>query len=60
MTIRASFDVFLGRTKRLGGLLVLGGRGLMVETGGSGVGTLALGFERVVRAMVLSRELAKW
>jgi hypothetical protein len=52
VTMRASGEASLGRTKSLGGFEVLAGSGLTSETGGSGEGSLALGFERVARAIV--------
>jgi hypothetical protein len=50
--MRASGEASLGRTKSLGGFGVLEGSGLTSETGGSGEGSFALGFERVARAIV--------
>ena len=53
--MRASFDVFFGSTKSLGGLEVLVGRGLIVEGVGSGVdsfGVAFVGFERVLAIVV--------
>ena len=50
--MRESFNASLGSTNSFGGFEVLAGSGLTVETGGSGVGSFALGFERVARAIV--------
>lgn len=53
--MRASFEVFFGRTNSLGGLVVLAGSGLVVEGTGSGVDSLGVafaGFDRV-RAIVV-------
>lgn len=50
VTMRESEEVSLGRTKSLGGFVVLGGRGFAVEVGGSGVASFAgfgFGLDRV-------------
>lgn len=52
MTIRASLDVPLGRTKSLGGFDVDGGSGFVVDGVGSGVDSFGAGLERVALAMV--------
>lgn len=56
MTIRASLDVFLGRTKSLGGFGAASGSGCVVEGVGSGVAAFGAGRARVARAIVVATE----
>jgi hypothetical protein len=52
VTMRASFDVCLGRMKSFGGFEVASGSGLVEDGAGSGVGSFGPGFARVALAML--------